>query len=651
MTDTGFTKVTDHFFTGQNPIPPVGDFNDGDEYWVTSDGTPTGSVTSIFKYEGGAGVWVEEPSGGFTCPNPMTFGQLRALRNSGSLNKDCHYVVTNYNRGTVGTATILLHAVDEQTLSQDVHVLTTFDNVAWHGRYDIDANRLEYLADNIGNEVSGRGQVDVFPWGVAAVNENRVFEADFRYTAGTVTGNTIESDAVVRVNGGSFIDNKVMPEANVVSEGNTQRNTFDTESNVTITAGDFRENKVGADSIVAMNSTADFDQNVIMAAANVTVNGDANFDNNEVASAANIIITDGNFTNNNVHSDATINQTAGNVYSNEFGNTSNTRFLNNRQYYRNVFSRTNVAVFGDHNVHENEFAFSNINTTGSTGSGIRYCKFLDSRSNTAMQNIGTLDIAYVTISNNSQINANNALRVFLRYVTLENFGRLLVSAGARLDCQYSGFRDYSYAQVLGGVMFVNYSSFRGVSYAQNAATAGTNRIDRVNVSSNSRIRFLNTVNECRVYYSTVSDGSLIEHRGTSTGCYFYYCNVDSTSNMYTNNSVNLRGYYNKASGNSSMYSQNVTGTHYMYYNALNGHGYIWFQNATGGRIYAVSCHGQGLLRFRGSNGAGRIYYSSFTAYYYLYAENWTLVRFALHGYGRRTYTVTNPPNGTFTQNF
>ena len=651
MTDTGFTKVTDHFFTGQNPIPPVGDFNDGDEYWVTSDGTPTGSVTAIFKYEEGAGVWVEEPAGGFTCPDPMTIGQLRALRNAGDLNKDCHYIITNYNRGTVGAATMLLHAVDERTLSQDVHVLTTFDNVAWEGRYDIDANRLEYLADNLGNEVSGRTSVDVFPWGVATVNENRVFEADFRYTSGRATGNTIHSNAVVRVNSGNFIDNLIQPEANVTVDANVQRNTIGNESNVTISAGDFVENTVASDAVINSSTTGDVDHNLFESLSNLRIPA-GNFDHNKMGNASNATVNGGAVTANRIDSEATIVVAGGQFFENEVGSRSTVRHQSTaRRTYRNTFSRTANITLGEHETFQNEFSATTVNTTGSTGGGIRYCKFLDSFSNTAMQNIGTLDIAYVTISNNSQINANNALRVFLRYVTLENFGRLLVSAGARLDAQYSGFRDYSYAQVLGGVMFVNYSSFRGVSYAQNAATAGTNRIDRVNVSSNSRIRFLGTVSECRVYYSTVSDGSFIEHRGTSTGCYFYYCNVDSTSNMYSNNSVNLRGYYNKASGNSSMYSQNITGIHYMYYNAMNGHGYIWFTDAAGGRIYAVHCSGQGLLRFRGSTAAGRIYYSSFTAYYYLYGENWTVTRTGLHGYGRRTYTVTNPPNGTFTQNF
>lgn len=584
------------------------------------------------------------------CPEPMTRSALLALVNTGDLDPSCHYTITDYNRGTVGAAEITMTPASDDALSMDAEVLTVFDNVAWKGRYDINTNRLEYLADNIGNEVTGRASVDNFPWGQAGVAENRVINGSLTINGGTATGNTVESDALVTVDGGNFIDNKVMPKANVVSNANTQRNVFASESNVTITAGDFLENDIGSDSIVAMSSTGDFDQNVISSASNVNVSGTANFDNNNVSNSANIVVNGGEFTNNDVASDATVTVDLGNVYSNEFGQSSNTRFLNSRQYYRNVFSRTNVAVFGDHNVHENEFSFSNINTTGSTGSGIRYSKFLDSRGNTTMQNITTLDIAYITVSNNSSISANGALRLYLRYVTLENYGRLLLSAGTRLDSQYTGCRDYSYIQVLNGVLFANYCSVKNVSYIQQN-TPNTNRLDSTNISARSRVRFLGTSSNCRVYYTDISSGSFVEHRGSSNACYFYYCSVDSSSQMYSNNSVNLRAYYNKASGNSIMYSQNVTGTHYMYYNALNGHGYIWFTDSTGGRIYAVSCHGQGLLRFRGATPAGRIYYSSFTAYYYLYAENWTVTRTALHGYGRRTYTVTNPPNGTFSQNF
>ena len=114
----------------------------------------------------------------------------------------------------------------------------------------------------------------------------------------------------------------------------------------------------------------------------------------------------------------------------------------------------------------------------------------------------------------------------------------------------------------------------------------------------------------------------------------------------------MRAYYNSAQGNSQYYSTNVTATHYAYYNAMNGHGYIRHINSAGGRFYAVSCHGQGLVQLSGASAGGRIYYSSFTAYYYLYANNWTVTRYALWGSGRRSYTVTNPAaNGTYTQNF
>jgi hypothetical protein len=54
-----------------------------------------------------------------------------------------------------------LHAVDENTLSMDVHVKTTYDRVARDGRYDIDTGRIVELKDNLGNKVSGRTGVEV----------------------------------------------------------------------------------------------------------------------------------------------------------------------------------------------------------------------------------------------------------------------------------------------------------------------------------------------------------------------------------------------------------------------------------------------------------------------------------------------------------
>lgn len=640
MTETNFTQVGDHFYTGTATPPPItGDESDGDEYWVTSDGTVAGSVSEVWKFEEDSSSWVQQPLGaGTICPAPMTRTALLSLRNAGSLSKDCHYVITDYSRGTVGAASILLHAVDASTLGQGVQVQTAHDNTAWHGRYDIDTNRMLELSDNIGNVVSGQEVVDTFPWGVAAVSDNKIMEAaSLVYVQGSFSDNEVRTGANVRIEGAS---------------GNMAGNVIGERANVTWSGGDFRENIVHSDATVTAGTTGDVDNNTFGHLSVVNITG-GNIDANTIGNNSNLTVSGGSVSDNIVDADSTLVVVGGSVYENEITVSSTVRQTVARNFYENSVTRRSSVTQGNHNIFNSEFALTTVNTTGSTGSGIRYCKFLDGTGFSGMQNIATLDIAYCTFSNNSQISATNSSRLYLRYVTLENYGRILLSAGRLLDMNYTGLRDYSYVQVQGGRLYVNYSSVSGVSYVNQAGTVtGTNRVDRVRIGESSRVRFLGTCNNCRVYYSQINSGSYIEHRGSSTGCFYYYCEVSSASSMYSNNSVNLRAYYNTVSGNSQFYSQNVTGTHYVYYCHMAGHGYIRFYNASGGRLYAVSCHGQGLLNFYGSTGAGRLYYSSFTAYYYLNAANWTVTRHSLHGYGRQSYTVTNPPtNGTATRNF
>lgn len=113
------------------------------------------------------------PPAAAACAAPMTRAALLALRAASSLSKDCHYIVTDWSQGSIGVASILLHATDSKHLSEHAQVHTNFDaNTAWVGRYDIDDNLMYELKDNRGNEmigdrVFGAGPVTTFDWGNA----------------------------------------------------------------------------------------------------------------------------------------------------------------------------------------------------------------------------------------------------------------------------------------------------------------------------------------------------------------------------------------------------------------------------------------------------------------------------------------------------
>lgn len=125
----------------------------------------------------------------------LTCRQLRNLGNAGQVDPGQPYLVTDYNRGTVGAATILTHGVTENTVSWDVAVQTTWDDSAWMGRWDPDTCRVIDLFDNRGNKVrSDNGdEVETFPWGNPRVYGNDFTDFDFNYTDGALVADNVGS--------------------------------------------------------------------------------------------------------------------------------------------------------------------------------------------------------------------------------------------------------------------------------------------------------------------------------------------------------------------------------------------------------------------------------------------------------------------------
>lgn len=245
MASSGASNGSSELYTAAT-APTGTDFEDNATHIVTDDGTPTGTPTELWKFDAETGTWITIPLGGQDCPAPMTRAALQALRTASGLVKDCHYVITDYTRANVGPSQILLHAVNENTLSMDVHVATGYDNLAWRGTYDIDANRIESLHDNLGNDVYGQAAVDAFPWGVAAVTENEVREGRLNHSGGTVTENYIGSSSTLTVSGGTVAQNTIEHSANVTIRGGTfQDNTVSNDANVTVSSGSNFENSFG----------------------------------------------------------------------------------------------------------------------------------------------------------------------------------------------------------------------------------------------------------------------------------------------------------------------------------------------------------------------------------------------------------------------
>lgn len=580
----------------------------------------------------------------------LSRNQLLGRRNGNSLEVGVTYVIP-YNRGTVGAAEIALVATATNELSKGGWVNVSFDNSAWECDYDIDTNRITAMRDNRDNEVRGQNIVDTFPWGMTAVNRNTVNNAaTLNYTAGNFNDNVIDSGAVINATSGNF-----------------ERNKIGQLANVTIDGTDFRNNIVENDATINSTSTGDIEQNTFGNLCNVTASGTSNIDECSISGDANVTlsnagsiievsvqkgtlnVTGGSLQYSEVGNNSTVTISSGSNIGNTFGNdtTYNQAGTGTIRYskLRGNSSWTN----GNTNIEDVDCWNTSVNTTGSSGT-IYYSRFHNS-SLSGLTNVASLTIQYSSVENNSSFSANNATRVYFYQSQLVNFGRIIQSAGTQLDCAYTGCRDYGYIQVTAGRLYANYCTVANVSYVQHTST-GTNRIERTQVLTQSRALFNNTATGCRIYYCQITSGAYMQHRNASVNCYIYYSTASDQSQLYTRDSTNARIYYCSATGAGILYSQGNTTTHYIYYCTATARGYVVALNNTAVvRLYSLHASSVAQIRLQNTAANSNLYYSSVAAYYYAYITLTGGTRSALHGYGRRSYTVTNPPNGSYVQNF
>lgn len=203
------------YFGTVNPTV-TGQEVDNDSFMVTSDGTPTGTPISFWKFDEETLTWVQVPSGN-SCPAPMTRVALIALRNANGLSKDCDYVITDHVQGRlVSGTTIHLQAVSANELSENVQVNTTYDNEAWRGIYDIDRALVLELQDNRNNIARGFNGTEVsnFDWGNTNYTNVKVDQATLTVTYGytaLVNNVIIEQASTVTLTGftGQFLNSHV----------------------------------------------------------------------------------------------------------------------------------------------------------------------------------------------------------------------------------------------------------------------------------------------------------------------------------------------------------------------------------------------------------------------------------------------------------
>ena len=196
----------------------------------------------------GSFIW-PGAGGGATCPAPMTRASLLSLRAASGLSTECTYTVTDYAVGRLGAGTLIqLHATSANTLSENASVLTTYDNEAWAGTYDIDANRVTSLRDNRGNFCADNigAVVSAFDWGNAAINNCTVENGTWTQTIGSVRPMNrvrVEDGGILITAGmtaGTLTNVLVTSNATVnLTNANVSLNHFIAEQSCTVSAAGF----------------------------------------------------------------------------------------------------------------------------------------------------------------------------------------------------------------------------------------------------------------------------------------------------------------------------------------------------------------------------------------------------------------------------
>ena len=659
---TGNSEETQLIFG--SVVPTVtGSENDNDTLLITDTGDETGNILETWKFDIETGAWYQIPTGGTTCPAPMTRADLRALRTVGGLSKDCHYVITDPDvNGNLGLQKVLLHAVDENTLS-GCYLFTTHDNTAWNGTYDIDTDKVEYVHDHLrNNKITNNATIVIFPFGNGLVYNNEIHAAArVVYNGGAFNNNTLNSLARVTINSGTFRDNLVSWES----------------TNVTIsTTGVVEENEITSRATLTVTGTASFARNVLSSQARV--NTSKNTYRSNFTSYVNANMSGaGSVEDSDFHNESSIQiTTSSNVHQVSVKGISRLTMSGNSQLYHTTINDNSQVTFttasnynntiqgrstynqvgtghlryvtidnyssvtnGNTNIQQSNIdSNTSINTTGASGD-ITTSSL--SRATINAQNVPQFYLRESEVTSLGSINCNNSARVYFYRGSLSSYGRLDVRTGSRVDSSYATVTSNSYIQstISGGFLTVNNTQITGASYVRNT-TGNTNAVSNCFVGGQSTMRFDGDATGGRIYYSSATGGSSIYQTTGSVNCYMYYMTGSSVWQIYSQNAVNLRMYYGNATSFSYIRSMNNPTTHYMYYCNADARGYVQMLNNVGvSRMYAVNATSQSIAELRGST--GNLYYSSFSAYFYAYVTRTAGTSTWLFGQWRRSAAITN----------
>lgn len=593
-----------------------------------------------------------------TCEKQLlTAVALRTLKNQSRLEEGCIYAITNYSRGCLSGGVveeILLTATGVNQLSMDVSVKTSFDQVAWEGRYDADTYRITALYDNLGNRVSGRygNEVDRFAWGQNNVTYNTIEDADVYMDCEpsiTISYNTWTSRSYTDLRGASgtfFNENHLSGWARFYANGTTNlrfvRNHLATRVYVYFT---------GQDSIT--------------------------FDDNNIESGSYVRKYGGGLWRvyNSIFSRGDIRHYEGTFYVNGLTMLSSSRLYNREQGNLDVRYTTIGAysmldlrkVSGNHRIWYSSYGtyFLYYTRIGVTGGNITtYYSSFESGTFDYISGDATLNMYYQKQNSNGYVrlqSITDALNLYQN--TLKSFGALRINGiTGTANISYNVISGYPTSLTLtnvNGTKTIYRNNFNSGSTVSFVNYDGNLTLQYNNVASNGDILVNGCKNNMNIFSNNVNSLGRITIDGSSAAITLYGLTVTTRAELDLNNTTgSVTMYYTTISDYNAEIFLNGTNAAYIYGSQVNSGARAVFNGGRADVRYSL-LHSSTIYTVTGGGATARLWYStlhslsrvnSTNAYIYasqvgsqstLNALTFQFMRSRLHGLGTKTLTANN----------
>ena len=431
----------------------------------------------------------------------LTRSQALAERPDGGV----HYLITDQSFGRLGAVNILMHAgLNEAGVydySQAVSVYTTFDNTAWTGVYDIDANQITFLQDNLGNRVYGFNQVNNFDWGNALFTNNTVEQGHNLITTDNTT---------------------------VLSLANNRFHKNGT-TNLTGFTGTVHNNEI-VGVITATNTTGTISSNTIN--CTLTLSGA-----------------------NNVISNSTM--LAG--YSLQFTTTGSVSIRNTTIQRDITCNAGNMTIVGG--IYTGQ---SSVRQTGATTTNLYGCTVDGYGFIRITKAVGTNNIYGLRLSGQGQYRLLTlATGTHNSYYNTIDSGEVSINSTGGETMQYNSITSNSRVLTTGDTtgLFMDYNSINGGCLCQILNSPNTT-IQNVSQNSYGSLLFQNNTGTQRLYYTNIdSHGQWLVQNNAGT-INDYYNNISSLSYMSRSTLVGQTGLVQRCSGDSAGVQRHGAGTQY-----------------------------------------------------------------------------------------